>query len=81
MEIMKKRFTGFTYAKYMWPTPRAYRVEKFNKLIDKVIEAHPDVVPWLQEHHSLLWSRCGFSPEIKCDYINNNLDECWNASI
>jgi len=81
MENMKKRFTGNAYAKYMWPAARACTVEKFNKLMDKVIEAYPGVVPWLKEHHSLLWARSGFKEEIKCDFINNNLAESWNAWI
>jgi transposase-like protein len=45
MENMKKRFTGNAYGKYMWPAVKAYTVEKFNKLMDKVIEAYPGVVP------------------------------------
>jgi hypothetical protein len=81
MENMKKKFTGTTYGKYMWPATRAYTTKKFNRLMDKVIEAHPDVVPWLKEHYSLLWARSGFKEEIKCDYINNNLAESWNAWI
>ena len=81
MENMKKRFTGNAYAKYMWPAARACTVEKFNKLMDKVIEAYPGVVPWLKEHHSLLWARSGFKEEIKCDFINNNLAESWIAWI
>jgi hypothetical protein len=28
-----------------------------------------------------LWARSKFSPDIKCDYINNNLAESWNAWI
>ena len=47
--------------------------------MDKVIEAYLDVVPWLKEHHSLLWATSGFKEVIKCDYINNNLAESWNV--
>jgi hypothetical protein len=35
----------------------------------------------LEEHHNLLWARSKFGIEIKCDYINNNLVESWNAWI
>jgi hypothetical protein len=33
------------------------------------------------EHHPFLWARSKFSPNIKCDYINNKLAESWNAWI
>lgn len=49
--------------------------------MDQVIAATPSVEAWLNEHHKLLWVRSKFSPEIKCEYINNNLVECWNAWI
>jgi len=29
----------------------------------------------------LLWCRSKFSEHVKCDYINNNLAECWNSWI
>ena len=29
----------------------------------------------------MLWARSGFKEVIKCDYINNNLAESWNAWI
>jgi len=31
--------------------------------------------------HKLLWVRSKFSADIKCDYINNILAECWNSWI
>ncbi|WVZ50467.1 hypothetical protein U9M48_001715 [Paspalum notatum var. saurae] len=79
MENMKKNFTGTEYGKYMWPAARAYTKEKFDKLFAKVLEGTLGVQKWLDEHHNLLWARSKFSIDIKCDYINNNLDECWNA--
>ena len=48
---------------------------------DKVVDASPDVLHWLKQHHNLLWARSKFSPDIKCDYINNSLAESWNAWI
>ena len=32
-------------------------------------------------HHKLLWYRCGFNPEIKCDYITSNIAESFNNWI
>ena len=65
----------------MWPAARAYTPYKFKYFFDKVLEASPDVQDWLDAHHKLLWARSKFSPDIKCDYINNNLAECWNSWI
>jgi hypothetical protein len=39
------------------------------------------VVAWLKSHHSLLWYRSGFNPDIKCDYITNNIVELFNNWI
>jgi len=81
MENMKKYYHGDVYAKNMWPAARAYAPHKFTHFFDKVIEASPSVLDWLKDHHNLLWARSKFSPDIKCDYINNNLAESWNAWI
>ncbi|XP_066374632.1 uncharacterized protein [Miscanthus floridulus] len=81
MENMKKYYLGDVYAKNMWPVARAYTPHKFKYFFDKVVDASPDVLNWLKEHHNLLWARSKFTTEIKCDYINNNLVESWNAWI
>ena len=36
---------------------------------------------WLQTNHKLLWYRCAFNPEIKCDYITSNIAESFNNWI
>jgi len=81
MENLKKYYTGEVYAKNMWPAARAYTPNKYKFFFDKVVQASPGIVKWLNEHHNLLWARSKFSTEIKCDYINNNLAESWNAWI
>ena len=47
----------------------------------KVADASDRVIPWLRKHHSMVWMRCKFREEIKCDYITNNLAESWNSWI
>jgi hypothetical protein len=37
-----------------------------------------NVALWLKQNHSLLWYKSGFNPEIKCDYITNNITEDFN---
>ncbi|CAN6310721.1 unnamed protein product [Urochloa humidicola] len=79
MENLKKYYSGDVYGKNMWPAARAYSEHKF--FFDKVLAASPELPKWLDEHHPFLWARSKFSDDIKCDYINNNLAECWNAWI
>lgn len=81
MDNMKKNFRGNVYAKYMWPAARAYMPEKHKYLLDKVTSKSPNIKKWLEHHHKLFWARSMFSPDIKCDYINNNLAESWNAWV
>jgi len=86
MDNMKKRFSqgqgsGSLLGQYMWPAVRAYTEEKYERLMAKVVVGSVDILPWLNEHHKLLWARSKFSADIKCDYINNNLAEYWNAWI
>ncbi|XP_062195323.1 uncharacterized protein LOC133898658 [Phragmites australis] len=80
MQNFVKKFQGPVYGN-MFPAARAYRTEVFEHYMNKIHEADPSVQPWLFKWHKLLWMRCVFSDQIKCDYINNNLAESWNAWI
>jgi transposase-like protein len=81
MENMKKRFTGTAYAESMWPAARAYSASKHEYFMSKAFQTNPVIQSWLNERHHHLWARSKFSHDIKCDYINNNLVESWNAWI
>nr|CAE04798.1 OSJNBb0018J12.11 [Oryza sativa Japonica Group] len=65
----------------MWPAARTYMLQKHQMWMDEVFEYSSDVKPWLDEHHNLLWARNKFSCQSKCEYINNNMAESWNAWI
>lgn len=69
------------YGKYMWLAARAFNPDKYKHFMDKVFSASLDVEKWSNEHPKLLWSRSKLSEHAKCDYINNNLAECWNSWI
>ena len=77
MKNFVKKFRGPAYGR-MYPTARTFQPEYHEYLMNKIYEASSDVKPWLEEHHSLKWSRSKFSEEIKCDHITNNLAESWN---
>lgn len=80
MQNFAKRYHGETFG-HMYPAARAYRREIFEKHMTPIITAAPDVWQWLTQFHSLKWMRCAFNTEIKCDYITNNLAECFNNWI
>lgn len=80
MENFKRKYAA-SLGNHMYPAARAYRLEKHECHLNKVIESCPDVATWLKNHHHLLWMKSKFSQHTKCDYINNNLAESWNAWI
>jgi hypothetical protein len=47
----------------------------------EIVEASKEIIEWRNKWHSLKWMRCAFNPDIKCDYITNNLAECFNNRI
>lgn len=81
MENMKKYYSREVYGKNMCPAVSAYTPKKHKCFLDKVLQASPDVQKWLDDHRGLLWSRIKFCPNIKADYINNNLAESCNFWI
>ena len=74
----KKRFRGFDQ---IYPAARAYREEIFYDNLAKMVSVSAAAVEWLRTNHKLLWYRCGFNPEIECDYITNNIAESFNNWI
>nr|XP_020200936.2 uncharacterized protein LOC109786792 isoform X1 [Aegilops tauschii subsp. strangulata] len=75
----QKYFHGDVFGR-LWPSARAYRPEEYQHHMAKV-DASEKVYPYLRDYHNLLWMRCMFNPAIKCDYINNNHAECFNAWV
>ena len=46
-----------------------------------MVSESSEAVKWLQTNHKLLWYRCGFNLEIKCDYITSNIAKSFNNWI
>ena len=74
----KKRFRGFIQ---IYLAARAYREEIFYDNLAKMLSESSEAVQWLQANHKLLWYRCGFNPDIKCDFITSNIAESFNNWI
>jgi hypothetical protein len=36
---------------------------------------------WFKQNYSLLWYKSGFNPDIKCDYVTNNIAGVFNNWI
>ncbi|CAO2190691.1 unnamed protein product [Urochloa humidicola] len=77
MQNFIKKFTGDIFS-HMYPAARAYREGKFKWHMTQIISASNESCEWLLKNHSLKWMRCAFNPDIKCDYITNNLAEVFN---
>jgi hypothetical protein len=77
MQNFIKRFHENSY-RGMYPAARAYRQAEFDRHIGPILHSDPEVITWLNRDHKFKWMRSTFDPDIKCDYINNNLAECFN---
>jgi MULE transposase domain len=81
MENFKKRFHGDVYNKNMKPAAYAYTIEQCQIHLDAVKKESAEAIKYLKKYHKQLWSRSMFSKTSKCDYVTNNISECFNAWI
>nr|XP_015641000.1 uncharacterized protein LOC4341169 isoform X2 [Oryza sativa Japonica Group] len=75
-----KKYGGSVFQE-MYPVARSYRAQVHEECMDTIKKACTDVALWLDTYHKLIWYRSGFNAEIKCDYVTNNLAECFNNWI
>jgi MULE transposase domain/SWIM zinc finger len=81
MENFKKKFHGEIFDTEMWPTAKAYTIEKCSAHLCKIEEASPQAIAFLEKNHKQFWCRSKFSELSKCDYVNNNISESFNSWI
>jgi hypothetical protein len=77
MHLIQNYIKDFTGKEHMYSAARAYRKEVYEHHKVNVVGID-GVAPWLKSHYSLLWYRSDFNPNIKCDYITNNIAEVFN---
>ena len=77
----RKKFHGKVFEENLWPAAYTYSPAKHNHHMDKIMEANPEAIAYLDEWHSNLWSRSKFSTTCKCDYVMNNIAESFNSMI
>jgi lipid II:glycine glycyltransferase (peptidoglycan interpeptide bridge formation enzyme) len=69
---MQNYINQFPSKEHLYRATRAYRREvhehhRFNFIgID-------NVALWFKQNYSLLWYKSGFNPDIKCNYVTNNI--------
>ncbi|WVZ64440.1 hypothetical protein U9M48_013950 [Paspalum notatum var. saurae] len=78
MKNFKNRFQGFGR---IYLAARAYREEVFTEHMAAIFNESGEIWKWFTDNHKLLWYRCHFNLEIKCDFITNNLAEVFNNWI
>jgi MULE transposase domain len=81
MENFKKKFHGIIYDKNMWPAAKAYTTQKCQSYLDNITAESPQAIEYLKNHHSNIWCKSKFSELMKCDYLTNNIAECFNSWI
>ncbi|KAL6898078.1 hypothetical protein ACP4OV_006674 [Aristida adscensionis] len=80
MQNISNKFHGVSFLD-LYAAAFVREPRKFEKYMNSIITACPDVVPWLQKYHSTVWMRSSFNKEVKCDYITNNLAERWKKWV
>jgi hypothetical protein len=78
--LMQNYVKNFVGKEFMYPAAQAYRSEVYAYHMTNVASI-PSVIPWMKEHHKLIWYMSGFNPDIKCDYIINNIVDVFNNWI
>ena len=64
MANFRKKFRG-EVLKYMWPLAWACTTRRHDALLEKIGTECPKAIPFLDNHHKLIWSRSKFSKNAK----------------
>jgi hypothetical protein len=76
-----KSFSGDVFTDHLYPAARSNTEGMFKWHMKKICEFAPEDIQYLQQHHSRLWYKCGFSEASKCDYLTNNVSKSFNSEI
>jgi hypothetical protein len=76
-----KKFHGKVYTDHLYPAARGFTEHKFRWHMQKIFEADPKAIEYLETHHNKIWYRCGFGVDSKVDYLTNNISESFNKQI
>jgi len=67
-----KQYTGDVFTDHLYPAARNYTTGMFQWHMKKIFEFAPNIVEYLETHHSMIWYRRGFSENSKCDYCDTS---------
>ena len=76
-----KYYQGDVFTEHLYPAARSYTEGLFKWHMQKIYNVAPNAIDYLEEFHSRIWYRSGFSEASKCDYLTNNVSESFNAQI
>ena len=76
-----KYYQSDVFTEHLYPAARSYTEGLFKWHMQKIYNVAPDAIDYLEEFHSRIWYRSGFSEASKCDYLTNNVSESFNAQI
>jgi hypothetical protein len=76
-----KKIHGKVYTDHLYPAARGFTEHKFRWHMQKIFEADPKAIEYLETHHNKICYRCGFGVDSKVDYLTNNISESFNKQI
>ncbi|GKD94735.1 multidrug resistance-associated protein 5 [Tanacetum coccineum] len=77
----KKQYPGLEFRQLFWAASKASYPQLFNKVMDKIKSANPNVHKYLMDKNPKSWSRAFFEVDRGCEAIKNGFSECFNSVI
>ncbi|KAL4583182.1 hypothetical protein LXL04_007748 [Taraxacum kok-saghyz] len=69
----KKHFYGDFFNNKIWVAAKTYIPTEHALYLKDISDLNQDVITYLNNNHSKIWSRSKFGTTFKCDYITNNI--------
>jgi len=78
---LRKKYRGMQFRKVFWAIEKSNTQVDFEKNMKLMKELDPGAWDFLVKKNPQQWCRCLFSSSPKCDSVDNNMAEVFNASI
>jgi len=76
-----KGFRGVALKELLWATTSAYNDIEFRYHMEEIKKLNPAAFEYLEKIDPSGWSRSWFNDYPKCDFLVNNISECFNSYI
>ncbi|KAK2664524.1 hypothetical protein Ddye_003098 [Dipteronia dyeriana] len=74
-------YPGDKYSKLFRKANRICNVFEFKAVLNAIGEIEPRTKVWLEKIEPQYWYMFGYDQMIRCDHVNNNMTEAFNAMI